>query len=124
MSPLRARMLEDMKLAGHSAATQELYLRAVGRLSRHYGRSPDRLSEEEVRQYLVGLQQWGARGTIQTNHFGLKFFYRHTLGVDWLLFKKRSGFPSRSGCRKCSRMPRYSAFSAPSAAPFTAAASA
>lgn len=125
MSPLRARMIEDMKLAGLSAATQELYQRAVSRLSKHHGnRSPDRLSEEEVRQYLVGLQQWGARGTIQSNHFGIKFFYRQTLGVDWLLFKKRSGFPSRSGCHRRSRMPRYSASLPPSAAPFTAAASA
>ena len=29
MSPLRARMIEDMKLAGLAATTQEIYLQAV-----------------------------------------------------------------------------------------------
>lgn len=123
MSPLRERMIEDIKLAGHASATQKSYLRAVSKLSKHYGnRSPDRLSEEEeVRQYLVGLQERGARGTIQTSHYRIRFFYRNTLCVDWVLFKKRSGSPSRSGCRRRSRMARCRAFSVPSTTPFTAA---
>ena len=91
MSPLRERMIEDMKLAGHASATQKSYLRAVSNLSKHYGnRSPDRLSEEEVRQYLVGIQERAARGTIQTSHYGIRFLYRNTLCVDWGLFKPKS----------------------------------
>lgn len=118
MSPLRERMIEDMKLAGHASATQKSYLRAVSKLSKHYdNRSPERLSEEEVRQYLVGLQERGARGTIQTSHYGIRFLYRNTLCVDWVLFKKRSGFPSRTGCRRRSRMARFRAFSVSSATP-------
>lgn len=114
-------MIEDMQLAGHASATQKSYLRAVSKLSKHYGnRSPDRLSEEEVRQYLVGLQERGARGTIQTSHYGIRFFYRNTLCVDWVLFKKRSGSPSRSGCCRRSRMARCRAFSVPSTTLFTA----
>lgn len=125
MSPLRERMIEDMKLAGHASATQKSYLRAVSKLSKHYdNRSPDRLSEEEVRQYLVGIQERAARGTIQTSHYGIRFFYRNTLCVDWVLFKKRSGFPSRSGCRRRSRMPRCRVFSVSFATPSTGAVSA
>ena len=36
MSPLRARMIEDMKLAGLAATTQEIYLQAVRSLATHY----------------------------------------------------------------------------------------
>src|ERR1700738_5025281 len=42
MSPLRARMIEDMKLAGLAATTQEIYLQAVRSLAKHYNRSPER----------------------------------------------------------------------------------
>ena len=52
MSPLQQRMLEDMQLRGLSARTQEAYARAVWQLAQHYHRSPDQLSEEELRQLL------------------------------------------------------------------------
>ena len=60
MSPLRARMIEDMTLAGLAPGTQIVYIQAVGRLAAHYRRSPDQLSEEEVCAYLLGLRQSGA----------------------------------------------------------------
>ena len=41
MSPLRQRMIEDMKLAGLSAATHTIYINAVRGLAAHYRRSPD-----------------------------------------------------------------------------------
>ena len=124
MTPLRTRMIEDMKLAGHAGRTQQAYLQAVSALAKHYGRSPDQLSEEEVRRYLVGVQERCARGTIQGSYYGLQFFFRHTLGVDWEFFKKSFGFPSRGGCRSRSPIARHSGLSVPSATPFIAAASA
>ena len=39
MTPLRARMIEDMTLAGFAPRTQEVYLQAVRRLAAHYNRS-------------------------------------------------------------------------------------
>jgi hypothetical protein len=125
MSALRTRMIEDMQLAGLSAKTQEVYLQAVTALVKHYGnRSPDQLTEEEVRCYLLAVCQRNARGTFKTCHYGIQFFYRNTLGKDWALFKKRSGSPSRSACRRRFPMPRWDAFSAASATRSTAAASA
>lgn len=90
MSPLRARMIDDMKLAGLAPSTQATYIDAVVKLTTaRHGRSPDLLTEDEVRAHLVGLIDRGAaRGTFQTNYYGLQFFYRDTLGRDWLLFKK------------------------------------
>jgi hypothetical protein len=124
MTPLRARMLEDMKLAGLAAKTQEVYLQAVSALAKHYRRSPDQLTEEEVRRYLLEVQEHGARGTFKTCHYGIQFFYRNTLGEDWALFKKRSGSRSRSGCRRPFPMPRCGAFSRASAIRSIGAASA
>jgi integrase/recombinase XerD len=125
MSALRRRMIEDMKLAGLSDKTQEVYLQAVRALVKHYSnRSPDQLTEEEVRRYLLQARERNARGTFKTCHYGIQFFYRNTLGQDWALFKKRSGFPSKSGCHRRFPMPRCGAFSIACATQYTEAASA
>jgi integrase/recombinase XerD len=55
MTPLRQRMLEDMQLRGFSPRTQEAYVRAVHQLAAHFHRSPDRLGEDELRQYFLYL---------------------------------------------------------------------
>ena len=113
MSPLRQRMIEDMKLAGLSAGTQAIYIKAVRGLAAQYRRSPDQLGEEEVRAYLLGMRERGAaRGTFKANHYGIQFFYRSTLNRDWALFtKKRSASPSRSGSQMRSAMPKSATFS-------------
>lgn len=85
MTPLRRRMLEDMQLRGLSERTQETYLRAVRQLAEHYGVSPDQLTDEELRQYLVFLHtekhlSW-ASCTIAL--CAIKFFYEHTLRRQW-----------------------------------------
>jgi hypothetical protein len=57
-------MIEDMQLAGLSATTQEVYLQAVTALVKHYrNRSPNQLTEEDVRCYLLAVRQRNARGT-------------------------------------------------------------
>ena len=66
MSALRTRMIEDMQLAGLSATTQKVYLQAVTALVKHYGnRSPDQLTEEEVRCYLLAVQPEERAGNLQ-----------------------------------------------------------
>jgi hypothetical protein len=114
MSPLRARMIEDMMLAGLARSTQAVYVEAVRKLAGRYRRSPDELSEEEVRSHLVSLRARGiARGTFKSNHYGIQFLYRHTLDRNWPLFsKKRFVSRSRSACPKRSPTPRFAACSA------------
>ena len=101
MTPLRKRMIEDMELAGLAQSTRKSYVDAVRGLAKHFGRSPDGLSEGEVRTYLLQLRENGvARGTFKTAHYGIQFLYRDSLDRDWPLFaKKRSANPGRSGCR-------------------------
>jgi hypothetical protein len=55
MTPLRQRFIADMQLRGYSARTQEAYTRVVRPLAERYHRSPDKLSEEEPRQYFLYL---------------------------------------------------------------------
>ena len=55
MTPLRKRMMEDMQLHGLSKGTQKTYANAIRRLAEHYGKSPDRITEEELRQYFLYL---------------------------------------------------------------------
>jgi hypothetical protein len=111
MTPLRKRMIEDMQLSGLGLRTQTCYVAAVRRLAAHYRRSPDTLSEEEVRCYLIALRDRGvARGTFAHNRHGIQFFYRHTLDREWLLFsKKRFVRRGRSACRSRSRTRRSAA---------------
>src|SRR3974377_1724507 len=92
MSPLRARMIEDMKLAGLAATTQEIYLQAVRSLAKYYNRSPATPAWGDVGRYLLDVRERNARGSFKTSHYGIQFFYRNTLGQDWALFKKKSGF--------------------------------
>ena len=90
MTPLRLRMIEDMKSAGLAAGTQAVYIDAVRRLAAHYRRSPDQLTEEEVRAYLLSLRERGlALGTFKAYHGGVQFLYRRTLDRDWALFEKK-----------------------------------
>ena len=55
MTSLRKRMMEELQLRNCSAATADSYLRAVWRFTKHYGKSPDLLGPEDVRQYLLHL---------------------------------------------------------------------
>jgi len=59
MSPLRARMIEDMKLAGLAATTQGIYLQAVRSLAKHYNRSPELLAGAEINYFsLADTMGW------------------------------------------------------------------
>jgi hypothetical protein len=90
MSALRARMIEDMILAGLAERTREAYVRAVRQLTAFYRRAPDQLGEEDVRRYLLDLRRRGvAGGTFRIARFGLQFFYVRTLGRVWELFGEK-----------------------------------
>lgn len=89
MTPLRQRMLEDMQLRGFAARTQEAYLYAVSQLAQHCHKSPDAITEEELRQfflYLVNVKHV-ARATHTIFLCGIKFFFERTLGRQWGTFE-------------------------------------
>jgi hypothetical protein len=119
-----ANTLKTWQLARLSAKTQEVYLQAITALVRNSGLPPRSAGRAIGFHNALAVRQRNARGTFKTCHYGIQFFYRNTLGKDWALFKKRSGSPSRSACRRRFPMPRSDAFWAASATRSTAAASA
>jgi integrase/recombinase XerD len=81
ISPLRRRMIEDMTIRNLSRSTQQSYIYAVAKFSRHFGRSPDLLGMEEVRAYQLHLIERKYSWThINQVACALRFFYGITLG--------------------------------------------
>ena len=87
---LRQRMHQDLQLAGLSERTQEAYLRAVRQLADHFHTRPDRLSEQQVRDYLLHLKNDRnfASASLIIACCGIKFFYSHTMPRDWPTLKR------------------------------------
>jgi integrase/recombinase XerD len=85
MTHLRQRMIEDMQLRGLAEGTQDAYVRAVKQLAKHCGKSPDHISQEEVRQYFLYLRndRQLSSSTLTVALCGVKFFYQQTLKREW-----------------------------------------
>lgn len=85
VSALRKRMIEDMDLRGFTAKTQLSYVRAVEGLTRYHKRSPETLSDEDIRRYFVHLkcERKLARPTVTIALCGIKFLYESTLRRDF-----------------------------------------
>lgn len=83
MTPLRKHMLEDMQLKGYSAATQHAYSHAVKQLAEHYHKSPELITEGELRAYLLKLQKEVAHATFKIALAGIKFLFEITLQKNW-----------------------------------------
>lgn len=95
MTPLRRRMEEELKLRGYSPATIKAYLLAVRSFAKFHGQSPEQLSAEHVRAYMVHLveTQKLSRSTVIQAICGIRFLYRQVLRrpceVGSLVFPKR-----------------------------------
>ena len=89
MTPLRQRMVEDMQLRGLAERTQDVYVFSIRQLAEHYDKSPDQVTEEELRQYFLYLtyeKQLG-RGTCTITLCAVKFLYEYTLQREWPTLK-------------------------------------
>ena len=81
ISPLRQRMIDDMTIRNMSPSTHKIYVRAVANFSIFHGRSPDKLTFEDVRDYRLHLISRGLKATSINPIMGaLRFFYGTTLG--------------------------------------------
>lgn len=89
MTPLRQRMIEDMQLRGLSPKTQRAYVGAVRALAEYYNRSPDHISEEELREYFLYLknERCLSRSSCTVALCGIKLFYEYTLRRQWPVFE-------------------------------------
>ena len=89
-SRLAQRMLDDLQLAGHSPGTQDRYLKTVRGLAKHFQLSPDKITEGQLRQYLLFLKNERrlAAGTLKIVYYGIRFFYSRTVKRDWPTLQK------------------------------------
>ena len=89
MGKLREQMKMDLKLKGYSPKTQAAYLGYMKKFVRYFGRSPAKMGEEEIREYLYHLVTERDLGdsSINSAYSALKFFYETTLCRDWNVAK-------------------------------------
>lgn len=97
MSPLRKRMIEALELRGLSPKTVKLYVDCVARFAGHCGKSPDKLTAEDVRQYLLYLvhERKVAWGTYKQALAALRFLYRWVLDTGEVVQDIRAPRPER-----------------------------
>ena len=81
MTPLRQRLIDDLRVRNYSPRTIEAYVAGVARFAKHFGRSPDLLGPDDVRTFQLKLLE-GRASWSQFNQTvcALRFFYGTTLG--------------------------------------------
>lgn len=85
-TPLRQRMIEDMRMRKLEPSTQTGYIRAVRKLTEFLKRSPDTATVEDLRNFQLHLVDTGASPiTLNATLTGLKFFFDITLGRGELM---------------------------------------
>lgn len=79
------RMAEDLHLCGMSERTHAGYLRAVRKLADYCQASPDKITEDQLRQFFLHMKNElnYAYGTLRVAFSGIKFFYTRTCKRDW-----------------------------------------
>ena len=79
ISPLRQRMIDDMRMRQLSPKTQHHYLRAVRQFAGFLGRSPDTATAEDLRRYQLHLVDGGTSPvSLNAAITALKFFFAIT----------------------------------------------
>jgi integrase/recombinase XerD len=81
MSELRRRMLTDLRIRNYAERTQEIYVARVAEAARHFKRSPQGLTSEDIRGYLRYLKEERqvSRSAFAQTVGALRFLYRVTL---------------------------------------------
>jgi site-specific recombinase XerD len=87
MTALRTRMTEDMKIRNLALTTQASYLEQVSLFARHFNKSPEILSREEIRTYQLYLAQEKklSPSSLIVAVSALRFLYNVTLHREWNL---------------------------------------
>jgi integrase/recombinase XerD len=85
MTPLRQRMIEDMRIRNLAATTQRSYIHYVAQFAAYFQRTPADLDLEAVRQYQVFLIEERKLSPESINTFvsAVQFLYLVTLEMPW-----------------------------------------
>ena len=85
MTPLRQRMIDDMQLRNLAASTQRQYIAYVAGFAKYFGKSPEYLDLEAVRQYQLYLLNERKLSPESVNQYvnSIQFLYLITLEMPW-----------------------------------------
>jgi site-specific recombinase XerD len=84
-------MIEDMRMRKLELRTREAYIRAVRKLAKYLGRTPDTATAEELRNFQLHLVDQGVSPiTLNATITGLKFFFEVTVGRGEVMAKMQS----------------------------------
>jgi integrase/recombinase XerD len=84
MGQYRDAMARELALRGYAPRTQSAYLLRMRRLVRHFGRSPDQLSEDDVMEYFRSLASSGtSTSTFNQSLSAARIFFGGVLKRDW-----------------------------------------
>jgi len=98
MTPLRQRMIEDMRLRNLSAETQRSYIHYMADFAMYFKTPPDQLGPEAVREFQLYLIQERKLSPDSVNCFtsAAQFFYLTTLEMPWSeAYFRRARVPQR-----------------------------
>src|SRR5258706_15768218 len=97
VSPLRARMIEDMTVRGFNERTRGHYVRHVRAFAAFIGRSPDAATAEDLRLFQLHHTQIGMQpGSLNSAVSALRFFFTVTLAQPALARRLSAApFPRR-----------------------------
>ena len=96
MTPLRQRMIRELELQRKSPNTIRAYVNAVAQLAQHYGRSPELITRDEIREFIHHLVVVRKQADSSCNQklAGIRFLYQRVLGdasFDLKIARKRPG---------------------------------
>ena len=85
MTPLRQRMLDDMRVRNFSPKTIQAYIDHIAKFAAYFGKSPELLGPEEIRRYQLHLvhERHVSWSTFNQAVCALRFLYHITLQKDW-----------------------------------------
>jgi len=88
MTQLKQQMIVDMSLSGLSERTQECYQAAVRELANYYNRSPELISEDELKLFFMYLknERGLAKATLRQKYSGIRFLFINTLKSNFPVF--------------------------------------
>ena len=83
ITPLRERMMEDMRIRGMGDKAQKSHIRAIKDFALFLRRSPDTATPEELRAYQLHMTDTGVTAsTFNTRIIALRFFFGMTCGRE------------------------------------------
>jgi len=77
------QLLKCLKLQGKADVTIDSYSRAFRRVSEHFGCLPEKLTQDNLKDYFSALVESHSWSTVKIDRLGLQFYWRYVLNIEW-----------------------------------------